>query len=96
MIVKDVTRLAKELDKACKKGQEVLGVNLDYVGDKGIKVHMTAKAFIERFNEYTVSAQGYTFLYRAANVIDGVTYFALLTQKEINEYGIDINGTEDR
>lgn len=97
MIVKDVTRLAKELDKACKKGDEVLNLSIDYVGSrKGVTVHLTAEGFMHRFNTYTASAWSEVFPCSVSAVIDGVTYLALLSQEEMKKYGIDISGTEDK
>lgn len=98
MIVKDVTRLAKRLDKACKKKGEVISVSLNYVGGElGVTVHMDSKAFARHFKKYTVSMVPFTdYPYKATTVVDGVTYFALFSQKGIEKYGVDINGTEDK
>ena len=97
MIVKDVVSLAKKLYKACEKGEEILGVNLNYVGtDIDIEVHVRAEAFLDHFKKYTVATTPYTsFPYKATAVVDDVTFFALFSQEGIEKYGVDINGTED-
>lgn len=98
MIVKDVAKLAKKLDKACKKKGEVISVRLDYVGGElGVTVHMVSEAFARHFKKYTVyTVPCEDYPYRATAVVDGVTYLALFSQKGIKKYGIDINGMEDK
>lgn len=97
MIIEDVTRLAKELEKACKKGNEALSLTIDYVGSKkGVTVHLTAEGFMNRFETYTASAWLGGYPCCVSTVVNGVTYLALLDQKEMEKYGIDINGTEDK
>ena len=97
MIVKDVTRLAKELDKACRKGKEVIGVTLDYVGSNpGVMVHIDSGAFARRFKDYSVTMIPYSdYPVKATAVIDGITYTALFTELENKKYGINANGTEE-
>lgn len=95
MIVKDVTRLARELDKACKKKGEIISMSLNYVMDRGVEVHMTVSAFTKHFMTYTISEWSELYI-RASTVVDGITYFALLDQDEVKRYGVYISGTEDR
>lgn len=98
MIVKDVVSLAKKLYKACEKGEEILSVNLNYVGTGiDIEVHMKAEAFLNHFEKYTVATTPYTsYPYKATAVVDGVTFLALFTKKEAEKYDVAVNRTEGR
>jgi hypothetical protein len=98
MIVKDVVSLAKKLYKACEKGEEILCVNLNYVGtDIDIEVHVRAEAFLDHFKKYTVATTPYTsFPYKATAAVDDVTFLALFSKGEVEKHVIDINELEDR
>lgn len=97
MIVKDVTRFARRLDKACKKGKEVIGVDMCYVGSNaGVTIHIGSKTFAKHFDTYNIELVPYSdYPVRATSVVSGITYIALFSEADREKYGIDINGREE-
>lgn len=99
MIVKDVTRLAKRLDRVCKLSGDVISVQFDYVGEAGVVIHMLARDFMHHFSKCSIKAVWEQVIYRYMLyvVVDGVKYITIVDKDEIKKYGIDVNerGEED-
>lgn len=100
MIVKDVTRLAKRLDRVCKLSGDVISVQFNYVSDeKCVVIHMPASCFIRHFSKCSIKAVWEQIIYRYMLyvVVDGVKYITIVDKDEIKKYGIDVNerGEED-